>query len=106
MITPTVLRPPAPALKLWLGALMLAVCETWINFAAASGLNWLLSVLATSLAFVYFRLAAGKPLHRDRLVALIFACLSVRRSCGNRQSASRMAHIGCHHQHSGNRSAC
>ncbi len=74
MTTPPVLRPPVPASKLWLGALMLAVCETWINFGAASGLNWFLSVLATSLAFVSFRLAAGKPLHRNRLLALILGC--------------------------------
>jgi hypothetical protein len=61
--------------KLWLVALILAVCETWINFGAAPGLNWFLSALATSQVFVYFRWAAGKPLPWEQLWALILACL-------------------------------
>jgi uncharacterized membrane protein len=68
-------RPDVAVWKLWLVVLILAACETWINFGAAPGLNWLLSALATSQAFVYFRWAAGKPLPWERLWTLILACL-------------------------------
>jgi hypothetical protein len=61
--------------KLWFVALVLAVCDTWINFGAAPGLNWFLSALAISQSFVFFRWAAGKPLPWERLLALMLACL-------------------------------
>lgn len=63
------------AWKLWLVALILAACETWINFGATPGLNWPLSALATSQAFLFFRWAAGKATPWERILALIFGCL-------------------------------
>ncbi|MGA3157004.1 MAG: DUF4173 domain-containing protein [Steroidobacteraceae bacterium] len=67
--------PNVAAWKLWLVALILAVCETWINFGATPGLNWFLSALATSQCYLLFRWAAGKPTAWRRILALIFGCL-------------------------------
>jgi hypothetical protein len=66
---------PVPAWRLWSVASALAACETWLNFAARPGLNWLLSTLASSLLFISFSAHSGKPASRGALTSLLLACL-------------------------------
>lgn len=75
MITPHSLPTAASVWRLWLVALILAVCDTWIDFQASPGLNWFLTAATTSLAFSGFLWMAGKPLTWERVLPLILACL-------------------------------
>jgi two-component system, OmpR family, sensor histidine kinase BaeS len=63
-----------PAWLLWFAALILAGCETCIDFDAWPGLNWLLSTLSVATVFVLFARLAGKPLTADRWLSLLLAC--------------------------------
>jgi hypothetical protein len=66
---------PVHACRLWFAALMLAGCETWIDFGARPGLNWLLSALLMSIAFAAFLRAAGKRASWQRMAPVMFACV-------------------------------
>ena len=75
MITPHSLPTAASVWRLWLVALILAVCDTWIDFQASPGLNWFLTAATTSLAFSGFLWMAGESLTWERVLPLILACL-------------------------------
>jgi hypothetical protein len=67
-------QPPVRVWPLWFAALTLAACETWIDFDARAGLNWLLSTLLMSTAFMAFLKAGCKPLNAERCLPLVTAC--------------------------------
>jgi two-component system sensor histidine kinase BaeS len=67
-------RSAVLACKLWCAALLLAACETGVNFEARPGLNWSLSTLAAAGMFAAFLWMGGKALSWQRLLPLLLAC--------------------------------
>ena len=68
-------RPAVLACWLWPVALVLAAGQTWVDFAAQPGLNWLLSTVWTVMAFIALHRFAGKPLPWRVLLTASLACL-------------------------------
>jgi hypothetical protein len=63
-----------PVWTLWFVACLLAGCETWINFSALPGLNWVLTTFVASIALVIFSGLATRPNPRIWL-PLLLACV-------------------------------
>ncbi len=79
-IAPTASRTVS-AWRLWFGAPALAGCETWLNFGASPGLNWLLSTAASSALFVAFSQWRPVPVSWRRLSPLVLALLLAAGAC-------------------------
>jgi hypothetical protein len=60
---------------LWCAALSLAACETWVDFDARPGLNWLLSALATSALFAAFLRLRSENRTWLRMLPLLAVCV-------------------------------